>query len=210
MPPAAFCASVACGCATKAWTSRRWAWAARRAVGDHPQSRRSPGLRRVRHVHRHLPGGRADQRHVSLPDATLGNAISSTVCTHCSNGCKTTLSVRNHEILRANNRDLSGFNNDFLCAKGRFGFDFTNHPERMKQPLVRRGTELDPHLGRCRARLARRASSRCTTPAVKTPSVLSARTAPPMKKIICCGASRARPLAPTISIITAPPTIPAW
>src|SRR5256886_9906346 len=28
-----------------------------------------------------------------------------TVCAHCSNGCKTTLSVRNHEILRANNRD---------------------------------------------------------------------------------------------------------
>ena len=42
----------------------------------------------------------------------------STVCTHCSNGCKTTLSVRNNEILRANNRDLSGFNNDFLCVQG--------------------------------------------------------------------------------------------
>ncbi|HTS12618.1 MAG TPA: 2Fe-2S iron-sulfur cluster-binding protein, partial [Candidatus Limnocylindrales bacterium] len=39
----------------------------------------------------------------------------STVCTHCSNGCKTTLSVRNNEILRANNRDLSGINKDFLC-----------------------------------------------------------------------------------------------
>src|ERR1700677_3742020 len=38
----------------------------------------------------------------------------STICTHCSNGCKTTLSVRNNEILRANNRDLSGFNKDFL------------------------------------------------------------------------------------------------
>ena len=46
-------------------------------------------------------------------------------CTHCSNGCKTTLSVRNNEILRANNRDHSGFNGEFLCAKGRFGFDFT-------------------------------------------------------------------------------------
>jgi NADH-quinone oxidoreductase subunit G len=68
----------------------------------------------------------------------------STVCTHCSNGCKTTLSVRNHEILRSNNRDLSGINGDFLCVKGRFGFDFTRHPERIKQPLVRKGDKLYP------------------------------------------------------------------
>jgi NADH-quinone oxidoreductase subunit G len=68
----------------------------------------------------------------------------STVCTHCSNGCKTTLSVRNHEILRANNRDLSGFNGDFLCVKGRFGFDFTRDPDRLRQPLVRRGGKLEP------------------------------------------------------------------
>jgi NADH-quinone oxidoreductase chain G len=67
-----------------------------------------------------------------------------TVCAHCSNGCKTTLSVRNHEILRANNRDLSGLNNEFLCVKGRFGFDFTRHPERVRQPLVRRNGKLQP------------------------------------------------------------------
>ena len=68
----------------------------------------------------------------------------STVCAHCSNGCKTTLSVRNNEILRANNRDLSGINKDFLCVKGRFGFDFTTHPDRLKLPLVRRGGQLVP------------------------------------------------------------------
>ena len=68
----------------------------------------------------------------------------STICTHCSNGCKTTLSVRNHEILRANNRDLSGINKEFLCVKGRFGFDFTRHPERIRQPLLRKGEKLFP------------------------------------------------------------------
>jgi NADH-quinone oxidoreductase subunit G len=68
----------------------------------------------------------------------------STVCTHCSNGCKTTLSVRNHEILRSNNRDLSGINKDFLCVKGRFGFDFTTHRERIRQPLLRKGDRLFP------------------------------------------------------------------
>jgi NADH-quinone oxidoreductase subunit G len=67
-----------------------------------------------------------------------------TVCTHCSNGCKVTLSVRNNEILRSNNRDLSGINGEFLCAKGRFGFDFTNHPERLRLPMVRRNGKLQP------------------------------------------------------------------
>jgi len=71
-------------------------------------------------------------------------AYVSTVCTHCSNGCRTTLSVRNHEILRSNNRDLSGINKDFLCVKGRFGFDFTKHAERIRQPLVRKGGKLYP------------------------------------------------------------------
>src|SRR5438309_6086952 len=67
-----------------------------------------------------------------------------TVCPHCSNRCKTTLSVRNHENLRANNRDLSGYNGDFLCAKGRFAFDFTRQPERLNQPLIRLGGRLEP------------------------------------------------------------------
>src|SRR5438445_10017282 len=67
-----------------------------------------------------------------------------TTCAHCSNGCKVTLSVRNHEIMRANNRDLSGINKDFLCVKGRFGFDFTQNKERIRQPMVRKGDKLFP------------------------------------------------------------------
>jgi NADH-quinone oxidoreductase subunit G len=65
----------------------------------------------------------------------------STVCTHCADGCKVTLGVRQvgdgSEIVRADNRDKSGINNDFLCAKGRFGFDFVESPERLSKPLVR-------------------------------------------------------------------------
>ncbi len=67
-----------------------------------------------------------------------------TTCAHCSNGCKVTLSVRNHEIMRANNRDLSGINKDFLCVKGRFGFDFTHHKDRIRQPMLRRGDKHYP------------------------------------------------------------------
>jgi NADH-quinone oxidoreductase subunit G len=67
-----------------------------------------------------------------------------TICTHCSNGCKTTLGVRNDQILRGNNRDRSGINGEFLCIKGRYGFDFYNHPERLLSPLVRVGGALEP------------------------------------------------------------------
>jgi NADH-quinone oxidoreductase subunit G len=60
-----------------------------------------------------------------------------TICTHCSNGCKTTLGVRNGEITRANNRDSTGLNGEFLCVKGRYAFDFNTHPERLTSPLLR-------------------------------------------------------------------------
>ncbi len=65
----------------------------------------------------------------------------STVCTHCGDGCKVTLGVRQSsegaDIVRADNRDKSGINGDFLCAKGRFGFDFVDSAERLTKPLVR-------------------------------------------------------------------------
>jgi len=73
----------------------------------------------------------------------------STVCTHCADGCKVTLGVRQandgSEIVRADNRDKSGINGDFLCAKGRFGFDFVESPERLNTPLVRNAEgKLEP------------------------------------------------------------------
>jgi len=68
-----------------------------------------------------------------------------TICTHCSNGCKTTLGVRNGEIIRANNRDRSGVNGEFLCVKGRYGFDFNSHPNRLTSPLLKTANgELRP------------------------------------------------------------------
>ena len=71
-----------------------------------------------------------------------------TICTHCGDGCKTTLGVRRAdtgmEIVRGDNRDKSGTNGDFLCIKGRYGFDFANHEERLNRPLIRRQGKLMP------------------------------------------------------------------
>jgi NADH-quinone oxidoreductase subunit G len=70
-----------------------------------------------------------------------------TVCTHCGDGCKTTLGVRRSEtgmeIVRGDNRDKSGMNGDFLCIKGRYAFDFASSPERITRPLVRKNGKLE-------------------------------------------------------------------
>jgi NADH-quinone oxidoreductase subunit G len=71
-----------------------------------------------------------------------------TTCTHCADGCKTTLGVRRSEtgmeIVRGDNRDKSGINGDFLCIKGRYAFDFANHEDRLTQPLIRKTGRLTP------------------------------------------------------------------
>src|SRR4051794_3362726 len=71
-----------------------------------------------------------------------------TTCTHCGDGCKTTLGARRSEngmdIVRGDNRDKSGINGDFLCIKGRYAFDFADSPDRLKQPLIRKDGRLTP------------------------------------------------------------------
>jgi NADH-quinone oxidoreductase subunit G len=71
-----------------------------------------------------------------------------TICTHCGDGCKTTLGVRRSkggmEIVRGDNRDKSGINGDFLCIKGRYAFDFAHADDRITQPLIRREGKLIP------------------------------------------------------------------
>jgi len=71
-----------------------------------------------------------------------------TICTHCGDGCKTTLGVRRApegmQIVRGDNRDKSGINGDFLCIKGRYAFDFADDPRRIKQPLIRTNGRLTP------------------------------------------------------------------
>jgi len=46
--------------------------------------------------------------------------------------------------VRGDNRDKSGINGDFLCIKGRYGFDFANHEDRLTQPLIRQNGRLVP------------------------------------------------------------------
>jgi NADH-quinone oxidoreductase subunit G len=131
-------------------------------------ARRSPRMRRVRQLYRHLPGW------VRSPPASTSRVQTrpwemehvGTVCTHCSNGCKTTLGVRNNEIVRGNDRDKSGINGEFLCVKGRYAFDFTQHPERLQTPLVRneRPANSSRPVGAARSSWWPKSSRRCAGP----------------------------------------------
>ncbi len=70
------------------------------------------------------------------------------ICTHCGDGCTTTLGVRPTEgrmqIMRGSNRDKTGINGDFLCIKGRYAFDFISREQRLREPLVRKDGRLQP------------------------------------------------------------------
>ncbi len=59
------------------------------------------------------------------------------VCPYCGVGCQLTYHVQGNRIVRVAGRDGPA-NQSRLCVKGRFGFDYVQHPHRLTVPLVRR------------------------------------------------------------------------
>jgi formate dehydrogenase major subunit len=59
------------------------------------------------------------------------------VCPYCGVGCLLTYHVKDNTILYVSGRDGPA-NHGRLCVKGRFGFDYVNHPHRLTQPLIRK------------------------------------------------------------------------
>lgn len=60
-----------------------------------------------------------------------------TTCSYCGVGCRLTLHVRDNQIVKTTGADGAA-NHGFTCVKGRFGYDYVNHPDRLTAPLVRR------------------------------------------------------------------------
>jgi formate dehydrogenase major subunit len=59
------------------------------------------------------------------------------VCPYCGVGCQLTYHVNENKIVRVEGRDGPA-NHERLCVKGRFGFDYVQHPQRLTKPLIRR------------------------------------------------------------------------
>jgi predicted molibdopterin-dependent oxidoreductase YjgC len=61
-----------------------------------------------------------------------------TICPYCGTGCGIYLGVRGNEIVSVRGNSESPVNKGQLCVKGRFGYHFINHPERLTTPLIKR------------------------------------------------------------------------
>ncbi len=59
------------------------------------------------------------------------------VCPYCGVGCQLTYHVKDNKILFVQGRDGPA-NHERLCVKGRYGFDYAHHPQRLTTPLIRR------------------------------------------------------------------------
>ena len=61
-----------------------------------------------------------------------------TICSYCGVGCHLDLNVRDGRIIRVTTRQEFPVNGLQLCVKGRYGYDFVHHADRLQRPQVRR------------------------------------------------------------------------
>src|ERR1700733_12771568 len=69
---------------------------------------------------------------LTVPDKTVES-----LCPYCGVGCQLTYHVKDDAILFVEGRDGPA-NQSRLCVKGRYGFDYSRHPQRLTVPLIRR------------------------------------------------------------------------
>ena len=61
-----------------------------------------------------------------------------TTCSYCGVGCQFDLNVRDDRVIGVSSNPHAPVNGIHLCVKGRYGYDFVHHPDRLTTPLVRR------------------------------------------------------------------------
>jgi len=71
-------------------------------------------------------------------DQGLPEKLVTTTCTYCGVGCQFDLNVKDNQVIRVTSHPDSPVNNMHLCVKGRYGYDFVHHDERLTRPMVRR------------------------------------------------------------------------
>ena len=84
------------------------------------------------------PTGALTNKQITLPVIPQHklDAVES-VCPYCGVGCATTFFARDNRIVYAEGR-ASPVNHGRLCVKGRYGWDYSTHPQRLSKPLIRR------------------------------------------------------------------------
>ncbi len=75
-----------------------------------------------------------------MTSPVIPEKIVHTTCPYCGVGCQMNLHIKNKTIYRVEAPHNIAPNYGNLCAKGRFGLDFTTHPRRLTKPLIRDGS----------------------------------------------------------------------
>jgi predicted molibdopterin-dependent oxidoreductase YjgC len=60
-----------------------------------------------------------------------------TTCSYCGVGCNFDLNVRQDKVVRVTSAANAPVNGMALCVKGRYGYDYVHHPDRLTRPMVR-------------------------------------------------------------------------
>lgn len=84
----------------------------------------------------YCPTGALDNR--MSYGAGAPDRIVQTTCGYCGVGCQIELNIRDERILRVTTKDPGAVNGRQLCVKGRYGYDYVHHPDRLTKPRVRR------------------------------------------------------------------------
>ena len=81
-----------------------------------------------------MPATMVDENNVYLgkPDRTVDS-----VCPSCGVGCQLTYQIKNDKIVAVTGRNGPA-NENRLCVKGRFGFDYVTNPQRLLKPMIRK------------------------------------------------------------------------
>lgn len=84
----------------------------------------------------YCPTGALDNK-LSLKAGAAERKVTTT-CTYCGVGCQLDLNVKGDRVIRVTSNPNAPVNGNALCVKGRYGYDFIHHPDRLLRPRVRR------------------------------------------------------------------------
>ena len=82
-------------------------------------------------------GALADKKALRSVDIPGQIEKTRTICTYCGVGCSVDILTKNETIVGVQPAMDGPANQGALCIKGQFAFDFVQHPDRLKAPLVR-------------------------------------------------------------------------
>jgi formate dehydrogenase alpha subunit len=68
--------------------------------------------------------------------------LARTTCSYCGTGCNFYLNVKDEKVVKVTSDYDAIVNKGNLCVKGRFGYEFIHHPDRLTTPLIREGDKF--------------------------------------------------------------------